>query len=106
MRGNFYSNDDMNDDLSELVDKYYNFDDNKNMSNLWALNWTNVSSAVVSAVIVAVLQYIANLTSIANLDWHTILGTAITVGAVSLLKAFGTTDAGNFVGVVPVAPAK
>lgn len=70
----------------------------KNMNSFW----TKVVSAVTSSVISAVLAYIGNLSSISNLDWHQVGGIALIVGASSLLKAWGTTVNGNFVGVVPV----
>ena len=71
---------------------------NKNMN----LNWKGVLGAVVSAVVSAVLMYIANLTDVSNISWHAILNISILVAATSLLKQLGTTQQGNFAGVLPV----
>ena len=75
----------------------------KNMaSNLWTLNWTNISGAVASSVLSAVLMYLSNLTNLATFSWHTVISTVIVVGATSLLKAFSTDSKGNLVGQIPV----
>ena len=71
------------------------------MSDFLLLNWKDVGSAVLSSIISAVLMYLSNLASISDFDWNKILGIAVIVGASSLLKAFGTTSNGKFIGVFP-----
>ena len=72
------------------------------MSDIFNLDVKNVLGAVVSAVLSAVLVYVANLTNVSDLDWGQVLGIATTVGATSLLKSFGTSSEGDFAGVLPV----
>ena len=59
-------------------------------------------SAVVSAVVVSVLSYVASLTNVWVVDWHTVVNVAVLTFATSVLKAFGTSEEGNFFGVVSV----
>ena len=75
---------------------------NNFMSEFLKVNLRDVASAFVSSVISAVLIYIANLTTITDFNWEVVLGIAITVGATSLLKAFGTTPEGDFGGIVKI----
>jgi len=72
------------------------------MTNLFTINWKDVLSALVIAVISAILSYLANLVDISNLNWHQVLGIVITTGASALLSFFGTTKKGNFAGAIPV----
>ena len=71
-------------------------------SKIWSLKLRDVSGAVVSAVISAILVYLANLTNLADLNWEQVLGIAVTVGASSLLKAFSTNNEGDFLGAVNI----
>jgi hypothetical protein len=95
-QSNFYNNK-----WSEIED-FYQLEENNLMSNLWTLDWKNVVSALVSSVLSAVLMYLSNLTNLTDFNWHMVLFIAITVGATSLLKNFGTTASGNFLGTISV----
>jgi hypothetical protein len=88
-------------DLIERSEDYKPIKDNDMSSSIFTLNWKNVLGATVSAILSAVLVYLSNLVDISNLNWHQVLGIAITVGATSLLKNFLTTSDGT-VGGVPV----
>lgn len=90
------------EDYSSLVDGRLTDIRNTMNSNIFKLNWIDVGSAVVSAVIIAVLQYITNLVGYTSFDLHAVLGISLTVGATSLLKALGTTADGKFAGMVQI----
>ncbi len=103
MRGHFYRKIPEEYDFSNEVDEHYQLNDNNIMnSNIFRLNWKDVAGAVVSAVLSAVLVYVANLTDFTAFNWQQVVGIATTVGATSLLKSFGTTEDGNFLGTVCV----
>ena len=70
--------------------------------DIFTLNWKNVGGAVISAVLSAILVYITNLTSLTDFNLTAVGTIALVVAATSLLKNLGTTNQGNFVGVVPV----
>ncbi len=72
------------------------------MSNIFKLNLKDILSAAVSAAIVAVLGLVVIKADIFSLNLHDLLNVAVLTAAASLLKAFTTTDKGNFVGVVPI----
>lgn len=72
------------------------------MSNIFTLNWKNVLGAVASAVIVAVLMYLASLTDIGQISGHAILNTSVFTAVASLLKAFLTDSSGKLGGAIPV----
>ena len=72
------------------------------MSSFFTLNWKNILGAVVSAVLVALLTYIGNLTDVFSADFHSVLNIVVLTFVTSLLKALGTDSKGNFVGAVPV----
>lgn len=71
-------------------------------SEILKLNLKDVVGAVLSAAIVAVLTYIATLTSIIELDLMVMVNIAVLTGVTSLLKAIGTDKGGDFLGAVPV----
>lgn len=71
-------------------------------SNIFTINWKNVVGAVISAVIVAVLAYIGNLTDISQFSVHTVLNLSVLTAVASLLKAFATDSTGAFLGSIPV----
>lgn len=66
------------------------------------MNFKSILSAVVSAVLAAILGYIVTKTDIYVLNGKEILNIAVMTACVSLLKVIGTTPSGNFAGVVPV----
>jgi di/tricarboxylate transporter len=70
------------------------------MSPLLKLNWNDVISAVISAVIVSVIGYLSTVTNITDIDYKTVLNIAFLTGLSSLLKALGTTESGNFLGAI------
>lgn len=72
------------------------------MSDIFRLNWKDISGAVLSAVIVAVLGYVSKLTSISAVDPYQVLNIAALTGVASLLKALGTNVNGEFLGAVKV----
>ncbi len=72
------------------------------MSNIFKLNWSDVAGAVTSAVVVAVLGYIATLTDILAIDPGQILSIAILTAITSLAKALTTDSEGKLLGAVKV----
>lgn len=72
------------------------------------MNLTNVKSALVSALITAVLAgagYIIGVGNVFTIDVHAlvnVLSLSALTALVSLLKALGTTPSGSFIGVVQV----
>jgi hypothetical protein len=71
-------------------------------NGLLNLNWTTVLNGVVTAVVVAVLGYIAMIGNVFVLDFHTIINTAVMSGIGAFLVSLGTTTQGNFVGLLSV----
>ena len=85
-------------DLTEQVGRTnYQFNNEEKF-----MNWKPVLSGVVSAVIVAVLMYLLSLGDVFTLNWHTLVNVAFGTFAASVIKWLGTTQNGNFLGVVPV----
>lgn len=84
---------------------------NKN-SIMFNINLTNIKSALISAFVTAVLGmagYVIGIGDVFKLDGHAL----VNVGAlsaltaiVSILKAFFTTEKGEFLGVVKVHPTE
>lgn len=73
------------------------------MSSIFNLNFKDVVGAVVSAVIVSVLIYIATLASpVAEFDFAKAIDIAILTAVASLIKSLGTTNEGNFLGAIKV----
>lgn len=62
------------------------------------LNFRNIVSAVVSAVIVAILGYLSNLTDIFSVDTGQLLNVAVLTAITSLLKALGTDENSKLLG--------
>ena len=88
--------------FEQMVDKHYKLNDNKDMSNLFRLNWKEVGSAVATAGVVAIIGYVLKVGNIFILDWHMLLNTAVLTGCGCLLTSFLTTGDGKLVGVFPV----
>ena len=79
-------------------------------NGVFKLDWSNVSSAVVSGVITGVLGiagYIIGVGDVFNLDVHTLLNvgalSALTA-VVSLIKSLLTTNSGTVAGIQVVSP--
>ena len=72
------------------------------MSGLFQINLKDVSGAVLSAVIVAILGYLGSLTSIYSVDWQTLLNVAVLAGIGSIVKALGTDENGKAFGSIQV----
>lgn len=70
------------------------------------MTWKPIISAILSAVIIAVLGYVLSLGDLWKLDLHVLATVAFGAFATSLLKFIGTTQKGNFAGVVPIAEPK
>jgi hypothetical protein len=66
------------------------------------MNWKPILGALVSGVLIAVLGYLGTVTDFWKLDFHALVNIGLGAGVASLIKYFGTTASGNFVGVVPV----
>lgn len=75
---------------------------------MFTLDWTKIKSALVSAIITAILAiagYILGVGDVFNLDLHALVNVAslsALTALVSLIKSFLTTPQGNFVGAVEV----
>ncbi len=72
------------------------------MSNIFKLNWSDVAGAVTSAVVVAILGYLATLTDILAIDPAQILNIAILTAVTSLAKALTTDGEGRLLGGVKI----
>lgn len=95
-------------DMTPERSQYYK----TNNSTMFNVTWVNIKSALISAFVTAVLGmagYVIGVGDVFKLDGHAL----INVGAlsaltaiVSILKAFFTTEKGEFLGVVKVHPAE
>lgn len=79
------------------VEDFYQLNEDINMNT-----WKAIGSAVVSAVIIAVLGYLLSLGDLWTLNWHTLVTVAFGAFATSLIKFLGTTKNNNFAGIVPL----
>ena len=90
-----------NVDITEIYSNNMN-------SSLFTVTWTEIKSALVSAVLAGVLAggyYIANIGSIFTINWHDFANTvslAAIVAGVSVLKSLLTNASGKFVGAVNI----
>lgn len=81
---------------------------NNPIQKMNTITWTNIKSALVSFILTAVLAaagYIIGVGDIFGLNFHSLANvTAISAltALISLIKAFLTTPAGNFVGTVEI----
>lgn len=75
---------------------------NKFMSTFLKLNLKDISGAIISAVIVAVVGYLSTVASVTDIDFKQVLNIAFLAGIASLLKAMGTTANGDFLGAIKV----
>lgn len=73
---------------------------------MFKINIKDIISAVVSAVIVAIVGYLSSITDITNIDYHQIMSIAVLTGVTSLLKALATTKEGEFLGALPIKPSE
>lgn len=71
-------------------------------SNLFNVNIKDITGAVISGVIVAVLGYIGSSADIFSLDWGAILNVAVLAMVSSLVKSFATNSDGKFGGIIQV----
>ena len=69
------------------------------MSNIFSLNLKDVISSVISGGIVALLTFIGQSASIFAIDWQQALSITVLAMVASLLKSFGTTTEGKFLGI-------
>ena len=72
---------------------------NNNKKNM---NWKSILSAVVIAIIVAVLTYILKVGNIWAVSYHQLINNAVMAGIAAFLAQIGTTQQGRFLGVLPV----
>jgi len=72
------------------------------MSNIFRLNLKDIAGAILSAIIVAVLGYLSNLTNIYTVDFSELLNVVILTAIASLMKSLGTNKEGKFLGGVQV----
>lgn len=94
------------DDEFDFTDLKVGEDYQSKNNNMFNLSWGNVKSALITALVTAVLGmagYIVGVGDLFKLDGHALInvGTLSALNAiVSLLKNFLTTDRGAFLGVV------
>lgn len=75
---------------------------------MFTLSWTNVKSAIIYAVLMALVSmgiYVIGVGNIFALDTHVLINSgvlAIVTAFVSLVKNFFTDNSGNFAGIVQV----
>lgn len=91
-------------DLTEEVGRTnYKLNEEKQMmSGFFKLNLSDVTYAVVLAVVVAVAGYVLKVGDVFALDYHALVNAAVMSGVGSLLTSLLTTKEGKFAGVVPV----
>lgn len=93
----------MGDKNDYIKGNYQLINKNKFMnSGIFKLNLKDVASAVVTAVVIAILGYLATLTNVYTLSFHQVVNIGVAAGVTSLLKSFMTTDIGNFAGIVAI----
>lgn len=76
------------------------------IKTMFNIHMRDVLSAVISAVIVAIVGYLSTLTDISSINYHQILSISVLTGLTSLLKALGTNSEGNFMGALPIKDPK
>lgn len=72
------------------------------MSSLLKLNTKDIVGAIVSGVIVAILGYVSQLTSIYEISWDQIINIAVLSAITSLLKSLGTDTNGKLLGKIQI----
>lgn len=78
------------------------------MSNIFILNKKDFISALVSFVVVALIEalsYVIKVGDLWKIDLHTLINAGILpafIFAVSILKSFLTTSSGKFIGLIPI----
>ena len=72
------------------------------MSEIFKLKIKDVSSAVLSGVIVALLSFLGGVTDITTIDWTALLNLVVLTSVTSLLKSLGTDSGGKFLGAVKI----
>ena len=65
-------------------------------SNLFKLNFKDILSALLSAILVALIGYVLKVGDVWALNFHEIVNTAVMTAGASLLKAL-VTDSGGYV---------
>lgn len=88
----------MNDnDLTEAIGRILPINKEDN-----SMTFKPLISAVVSGVIVAVFGYILSVGDVWKLDIHSLVNIGLMTFIASIIKYLGTTENGNFAGVVPI----
>ncbi len=98
------------------VEKYYQPKKNT-MSKFGKISWMNVKSAIVhvflllvTVFVLSIIESVVKAHTIFGIDWKHVVDIAtmatlsVLMGVVSLLKNLLTTQSGNFMGIVKVAP--
>lgn len=82
------------------------------MNKIFTLSWTNVKSALITALLTAVLAmgaYVLGIGDIFKIDWKAITNIGVLsliTAIVSIIKSLLTTDKGKFLGAVKVTEEK
>lgn len=66
------------------------------------INLKDVMSAVISAVLVALVGYLSTVTNIYDIDLKNLLNIAFLTAVTSLLKALVTSNDGKFGGIISI----
>jgi len=72
------------------------------MSKLFKVDLKDLASAVISAVIVAILGYLSSLANISDISFGQIVNIAFLTATASLVKAFSTDDEGMLLGEIKI----
>ncbi len=75
-------------------------------NGLLNMSWKDFGNAVATTIVVAVLGYILKVGNVFILDFHTLINTAVMAGIGSILVSLGTTNQGNFIGLLSVSKPK
>lgn len=71
-------------------------------SSIFKLDWKDLLSSTISAVLAAILAYLATVTDLTQINLQGIAVIAIGAAAASLLKSFATDDQGKLLGALPI----
>ena len=72
------------------------------MSSIFKININDLTGAVISGVIVAVLAYLGTLTSIYEVDYKQLLDIVVLTAVASLLKSLATDSNGKLGGIIKI----
>ena len=89
-------------ELLEIESSQRSLINKKIMSNIFTINWKDLLSAAISAVVVSILTLIGNSTNIFALDFHQMLSAVVLAFFASILKSLTTDSTGKLGGIFQI----